>query len=395
MKKMIFLMAVTALVATALLSACSPQGGPVVSPTSPPSPAATRPAMPEPSSTSPEPIPAANTPLPQTEDPGAIHPLSGLTLATGSALWQVDGQGELREVVQGWRPRLSTDGSQVLYTLDDPTSGVSDIWVTDLQSGEARNLTQTPDRFEQNPSWWPGHPEMVFFTSDVEPGMASRELPTSVRLDGSEYSVLDPEMGGPYAIAPDGSVLYGGYTGTARIYRPGGEIEIFNPSDYGVPAEALFSPAWSPDGSRIAAVLRGQPAAGGENRLGVGVFDLSAKTGELYHVYTPQGGGEFDFGLAWDPSGQWLAFSTFNEPLGTGEHANLWVIHPDGTGEQHLGPGLNPVWSPDGSRLAFMKPNETGFTDPWWAETGTWTAQAGDLPSPPEPGLFLMDWVAP
>ena len=59
-------------------------------------------------------------------------------------------------------------------------------------------------------------------------------------------------------------------------------------------------------------------------------------------------GGD-DFGPAWSPDGQWLAWST-----GTFSPANqLWIMKSDGTGARILTYGGDPSWSPESRRIAF------------------------------------------
>lgn len=331
----------------------------------------------------------------ETGKPEPTSPLSGLVLRTADGILRFDSSGELKLLAPGSQGKVSPDGKSLVYVLDDPATYVSDIWLMDLGSGEAHNLTNTADRYEGNPSWWPGQPQRVIFTSDVEMGMASSEYPTMVNLDGSGYTVLDESMGGRPAVSPDGKeIIYGGYNGKAAIYRVEGEDDEFDPASFGIPAEKLSAIAWAPAGRKIAAVLSGHRAGSSEILLGVGIFDLDAGSGELFHVYTPQGGGEIEFQIAWSPDGQRLAFTTYWEDPGAGRTPALWVMEADGSREYSLGPGSNPVWSPDGSQLAFLKPDETGFSDLWLADAADWSTQsAGEQISPPI--LFLEDWDLP
>lgn len=324
------------------------------------------------------------------------NPLFGLALVNSEGIWRYNPAGELEFLASGRQGSISPDGRYLLFTVDDPQTFVSDIWWMDLETKEARNLTQTPDRYEQNPSWWPGRQDRVIFTSDTEMGMESSDHPTMINLDGSGYTLLDDTNGGPYAVSPDGEeVFYGGYNGKAFIYREGGETGEFDPASYGIPAERLSVYAWAPNGRKLATLLGGTPAGSSQNRLGVGIFDLDAGTGELFHVYTPQGGGEASFDLVWGPDGRRLAFTTYWEDPSAGRAPNLWVIQSDGSLEQDLGPGFDPLWSPDGKLLAFLAPNpETGFGDLRLVELNSWTVQPVDV-GLTRPGYSLMDWIRP
>ena len=122
------------------------------------------------------------------------------------------------------------------------------------------------------------------------------------------------------------------------------------------------SPAWSPDGTRVAFV--------------------TSRDGD-YDVYTAAPDGSdlrnvtrsyaYDSEPAWSPDGKKIAFISFRAE-GTG----IYVMNADGT-DQHLlardiGYPSSPSWSPDGTRLAFQTyyyEYETG-TD----ETGIWLVNA-------------------
>jgi dipeptidyl aminopeptidase/acylaminoacyl peptidase/CubicO group peptidase (beta-lactamase class C family) len=111
-----------------------------------------------------------------------------------------------------------------------------------------------------------------------------------------------------------------------------------------LPAE----PAISPDGERVAYVLRSIDREADRNLSAIWL----AAPGRDPHPLT---GGTQDSAPAWSPDGRWLAFLRAQDgppqvwvlPLAGGEPHRLTSL-PGGAGP--------PVWSPDSSRLAFAAP---------------------------------------
>jgi TolB protein len=111
------------------------------------------------------------------------------------------------------------------------------------------------------------------------------------------------------------------------------------------------SPAWSPDGARIAYVVY----AGRGNRSSL-------------HLVDPRGSrprrltyGNVDLQPSWSPDGRRLVFVRITARF----EAEIWEVRRDGTGLRHVLPGLTgatqPTWSPDGSRL-LLTDGRTLFT---------------------------------
>jgi Tol biopolymer transport system component len=123
----------------------------------------------------------------------------------------------------------------------------------------------------------------------------------------------------------------------------------------GPEAESDFSPVWSPDGRQIAfvrtsgssAAIYTVPSLGGQERR---VTDVSGLV--WWNV-------QFVPALAWSPDGRWLAFGEKPDgdtpsrvvriSLDTRERQPLTTPPPDTQGD------LYPSYSPDGSRLAFVR----------------------------------------
>jgi Tol biopolymer transport system component len=318
----------------------------------------------------------------------------GLIYHTADALWQIGVDEAPLKVSNDPEAVLSPDGTRLLgYDAAN-----RDPWVFDLAKGTEWSLAQTPDHVECCLRWWPQRPDVVLFDSDekgAEPSPGRMGYLAAADVDGQGWRILDEAHdAGPeqFAPSPDGQMIAYGGGSTGWLYHWEVGPESFDPADYGLTGTKgihIGSPAWSPDGRRLAWVVGGGLAADGDWRIAIGVFDLEARTSYLLHPYVPAGRGGWPPAPAWSPDGCLIALVTWDQ---NAKAPGLWVAPSDGGEEEfELGRGDSPVWSPDGHWLAFNGALQNGESRILLAQVGTWEPRSLELP----PGARLVDWASP
>jgi Tol biopolymer transport system component len=148
------------------------------------------------------------------------------------------------------------------------------------------------------------------------------------------------------------------------------------------------SPVWSPDGSRIAFVRNYDDPSGSDREFPGEIYvirgdgtGLRRLTGRIIDVSQPE----------WSPDGRALAFESRQLP------ARIKIVSLDGTSPRAVGPRLEwpaePAWSPDGREIAVVQRVRSDITKPARSSIGAFspsgtvvrslvTARRGELGSP-------------
>ena len=132
--------------------------------------------------------------------------------------------------------------------------------------------------------------------------------------------------------------------GTQLAVDTTGGAYLVDVSSRGIQRIGGSSPSWSPQGDRIAVV---DQASDGSTTIRI----IAARTGSTADTYPVHGIGP----LVWSPNGRWIAL-TGVEPkaLLRVDIATGAVVQLDST-FAHLDEPRDPSWSPDSSRIAFIR----------------------------------------
>jgi Tol biopolymer transport system component len=224
-------------------------------------------------------------------------------------------------------PTWSPEGSEIAFERDLGSGNNFQLWVMSADGTNQRGLTAGP-YWNTSPSWNPLPPQEPAIPLPTEtPGMAT-----------------SPAGSGP--VAANGNLIV-----FAGISGPGYDIFTAGVGGAGLtdltaddPADDA-TPAWSPDGRRIA-------FSSGRD----GDWDLYVMNADGSDVtrLTNLPGAEGD--PSWSPDGTRIAFYG----VGEGGNQNIYVVNADGSGLQRLTGDPNakdwyPDWSPDGTRILFER----------------------------------------
>lgn len=268
------------------------------------------------------------------------------------------------------------ESGDLVRIYDADTGQLEPLFKPNLPAGVGHFLGWHPDNHHVLYRVDGGHADRGLWLVNIADGvsviLANQNLLSPSRVPGSIYSG---------AVSPDGQkVVYGLY----KNILPAATSELWLINADGSDPRLLHSsgvvflyPMWSSDGSRIAFI--------GENGLMVIMADgsdlqtLSQNIVSTEYLYRP----------TWSPDGHTIAFITFDgpNPFTNGLTLTPTIIPPGDwhtdafiganihlvdvvTGDERslLTDGstgnIDPVWSPDGSQIAFVS-NRSGTTEMW------------------------------
>ena len=222
----------------------------------------------------------------------------------------------------------------------------------------AQGGSTTPIVEGRDPSWSPDGSRVAFRRGGQRGGGQT----TIYIADGGGYHVttIEPDTllgeasgeAGPPVWSPDGSQIAFDTLGGIYVVNPDGS-KLRQVSEYeGESACYDLQPSWSPDGTKLAfAVL----CDGGNE----GIWTVNLDGSERAPLLGPEGDLRALSQPVFSPDGMRIAFSgaTHVGPRPWHFQDDIWVMGADGSGAHPVtdssGSYHDPAWSPDGTRIAY------------------------------------------
>jgi dipeptidyl aminopeptidase/acylaminoacyl peptidase len=287
-------------------------------------------------------------------------------------------------------PQVSPDGKWVAYTVSAVDSAkdrnFSHVWMTSWDGTHTIQAT-TSNASESSPRWSPDGRFLSFLSSrggadDDQLWLMNRlggeaEMVSHVKGGISDYAwspdgkrlvfvVTDPDSAAGDSASPPKPIVIDRYLfksdGSGYLTDRRDHLYLFDLAPRKL--EALTSgpydhesPAWSPDGRRIAFVSARGPDP---DRTGnTDIFVIDAKPGASPKKLTTFNGPD-DGDISWSPDGKMIAYIQGSEPKYSAYNMrHLAVVPADGGTPRVLSAALDrsissPLWSSDGSHIYFV-----------------------------------------
>ncbi|MDX1418161.1 MAG: hypothetical protein R3293_28435, partial [Candidatus Promineifilaceae bacterium] len=295
---------------------------------------------------------------------GAVSAPVGLIYrAVDDGYYQIQADGEHRQLLDEQNAsipnlQISPDGRHAAY-LDDERQ----LWLVNTITGDQRQLASDLD-LSYFLMWADNNTLFTGVWLDPSEGDGPNNGHIAVLdIDRDALQILDEEnLSGhrPAYLSDYTMVAFDVFAPvtTGRLYHPDSGVTVFDPSEYTAVNEMiqgpLFNPAWAANRDEIAWLT-----STGE-RFAVQAFDFEEKTAVQLYDWDPARFGGLVPSPAWSPDGQRLALEVLaNGPEGSG----VWVLAADGSSQTLVdAAAAQPYWVND-SQLVFNLSGEPHLYD--------------------------------
>jgi Tol biopolymer transport system component len=260
------------------------------------------------------------------------------------------------------------------HCFGDPCA---DIWVMDADGSNQINLTNTPDTNEGQPAW-SSDGTRIAFSSDQDEVPPFTDI-WVMNADGTNQSNLTPTDNPETPIeetdnfheyqpswAPSGTQIVFVREIPGQIISEQPDIFVMDTDPTTIDDainltqtdEQESHPAWSPDGERI--------AFSGVRNQGFEIVSMDP-AGQNEEILTGDGFDGNDEAPDWSPDSTKIVFMKQSQVGGCCGPWEIWGVNRDGSGDTNLTPNdlsdddrpvtqhTGPSWSPDGSEITFTR----------------------------------------
>jgi dipeptidyl aminopeptidase/acylaminoacyl peptidase len=287
-------------------------------------------------------------------------------------LWEMEADGSRqRQLVKGSEAAWSPDGTRIAYLAD--ADGKAQLWVR-YMDGEGAVIQVT--RGERSPITFRWSPDgrALAFTMAV-PDTSSWRIAMPPAPQGAQWTPAPRVVNRLQYRADRVGFLSDDWIHLFIVSAEGGIARQVTHGAFNVGARGAGLPGspafdWLADGKTI--IIDGNDAADADHQYQVSnLYAVDAVSGTLRRLTTDSG---YWRDPVVSPDGKWIAFSGFGKTGHSYQTSDLYVIHPDGTGQRLLSTGFDRdpasvTWS-DNETLWFTA-DDHGSANTWTASLGT------------------------
>jgi len=251
-------------------------------------------------------------------------------------------------------PRWSPDGKYISFTSSRPGKARGNqVWLLDRNGGEAMQLTELKGRL-QGHEWSPDSKRLALLIGDPDPEADAAPSPQP----GATPRVPKPIVIDRYRYKQDGAgyLLSGRHTYIYIYDVATKKLDRLTKSKWDE-----SSPAWSPDGTRIA--FMSNHGEDPDREPSAQLFVAEAKAGATEKPLTPETLRANRGRPEWSPDSKWIAFTETDEKkYGAYSMEHLSLVPSDGSSaptrfkaSEDLDRGVSsPKFTSDGKAIQFL-----------------------------------------